>query len=485
MRKFMRLLMVLCLFGTGFTTLSNLKAAEAVDLEIYTEDYPPLNFSQDGIVTGLATEVVRELMHRTGTSGNISLVSWEEGYNAAMKNPNTAIFSITMTPERKEKFQWVGPLAELNTNFYALPGAGLTIANLDDARKIEKIATVKDYYTQEILEQERFTNLESYANEEIALEKVLSGEAQLFVSNNTALPASLQKIGVELDALEKIFTLSIDLVYIAFSHDIPSALVAEWQKNLNEMKQDGTFAEIYAKWLPDVNAPGILQMMTEEYPPITFMKDGKPAGFVTDMVREIAARQNIQDNIHLTYWNNAYNMALLHPNVILFSADRTPERENFFHWVGPVGKNSSILYRKKGSGITINSLDEAKKVSAIATTTDWFNEQYLKGEGFTNLVSSKDPIDNVKKLMNGDVQLLIFSDLTIPEIVRNSGYSMTDLEPVYSVSETDIFIAVSKDTPVEVVNSWQSTLDSMKKDGTFQQIYQKYLPNAKLDDLLK
>jgi len=80
--------------------------------------------------------------------------------------------------------------------------------------------------------------------------------------------------------------------------------------------------------------PGIFQLVTEKYSPVTFMWDGKPSGFVTDMVREIAARQKIPYNIRLTSWNNAYNIALPHPKVVLFSAERTPEREKLFHWVG-------------------------------------------------------------------------------------------------------------------------------------------------------
>lgn len=182
---------------------------------------------------------------------------------------------------------------------------------------------------------------------------------------------------------------------------------------------------------------------------------------------------------------NAYNMALLHPNVILFSAERTPEREELFHWVGPVGKNNSILYAKKGSEIEIKTLDDAKQVEAIATTTDWFNEQYLKKEGFTNLVSSKDPVENVRQLMKGDVNLSIFTDLTIPEIVKDAGYSMDDLEPVYTVIQTYFYIALSKDTRQEVHLAWQSALDALKEDGTFEEIYQRYLPDTDIDDLLK
>ena len=110
--------------------------------------------------------------------------------------------------------------------------------------------------------------------------------------------------------------------------------------------------------------------------------------------------------------------ALNNPNVVLFSAERTEKREKLFQWVGPVGKNSAILYAKKGSGIRIKSLEEAKKIAAIATTTDWFTEQDLKSKGFTNLVSSPLPVTSVKQLMNGEVQLSVFTDITAPEIAK-------------------------------------------------------------------
>ena len=469
----------------GFAAGTQAAATETAGLQVLTEESPPLNFTKDGEIAGLATEVVRELVKRTGTGGNIRLVPWQEGYQTLLEQPDVALFSTVMTAERKPLFQWVGPLAVLDTNLYAPKGSGLAIANLDDARKLGKIATVTKYYSEQILQKEGFTNTQSYPNREATVRALLDGKVQLLASSNLGMPAALKKMGGSMDDVETVFTLSTDLFYIAFSKGTSPALVARWQDALDEMKRDGSFAKIYARWLPAEIPPGILQLVTEEYPPVTFMEDGKPSGFVTDMVREIAARQNIPDNIRLTSWNNAYNMALLHPKVVLFSAERTPEREKLFQWVGPVGKNSAMLYAKKGSGIRINSLEEAKAIGAIATTTNWFTEQHLKREGFKNLRSSPDPRANVRQLMKGEVQLSIFTDITIPEIVRDAGYGMQDLEPVFTVVQTVFYIAFSRDTPAEEVQAWQSTLDSLKQDGSFEKMVRRYLPDADLDDLLK
>jgi polar amino acid transport system substrate-binding protein len=144
-----------------------------------------------------------------------------------------------------------------------------------------------------------------------------------------------------------------------------------------------------------------------------------------------------------------------------------------------------MLYAKKGAGIRINSLEQAKAVGAIATTTNWFTEQHLKREGFRNLRSSADPRENVRQLMNGEVQLSIFTDITIPEIVSDAGYGMRDLEPVFTVVQTYFYIAMSADTPADVVQAWQSSLDCLKQDGSFERMVRRYLPDADLDDLLR
>lgn len=457
---------------------------ETAALRLYTEEYPPLNFMAAGEVSGLATEVVRALATRTATPVEIRLTDWDEGYQAALQRPDTALYATVMTPARKGSFQWVGPLAVLDTNFYALKSVGIRIADLDAARQVGKIATVAGYYSEQVLRQEGFSNLVTSADEAGMLARLLAGEAQLLVSSNTALPAVLRRAGVDPAALEKVFTLSTDLAYVAFSPATSAGLVARWQAALDGMKRDGSFRHLYARWLPGESAPGIYQLVTEEYPPVTFVEDGRPAGFVTDVVREIARRLGVADDIRTTSWKNAYGMARLHPNVVLFSAERTPAREALFQWVGPVGENSAVLYARKGAGIRLASLDEARQVGAIATTTNWFTEQYLKERGFRNLVSAPDPVDNVRQLLRGEAELSIFTDITVPALVRTAGHDMAELEPALTVSRTRFYIALSRDTPAEVARAWQATLDDMKRDGSFERIYRAYLPDADLDGLL-
>jgi len=162
--SFFCLILSVSLFAWCASTIKS-DAAKPGGLKIYTEAYPPLNFAEKGKVTGLATEVVQELIKRTSTGADIQLVTWEEGYKAVMEKPNVALFTVAMTPERKPLLQWVGPIALVNANFYARKGSDFGIRLLEDAKRIPNIVVVKEDYTEQLLKKEGFSNLEGVQRE--------------------------------------------------------------------------------------------------------------------------------------------------------------------------------------------------------------------------------------------------------------------------------------------------------------------------------
>jgi len=99
-----------------------------------------------------------------------------------------------------------------------------------------------------------------------------------------------------------------------FSESTSDEMIQTWQKHLDNMKDDGTFNAIFKKWLPNEIPPGILQIYTEDYPPLTFQENGEISGFGTEVVREILARLDIPDNIRISSWENGYHLCLVNPN---------------------------------------------------------------------------------------------------------------------------------------------------------------------------
>lgn len=86
--------------------------AQSADVTIYTENYPPYNFSDaDGAVTGQATDLVHKVMRASGLSYEIKLLPWTRAMRNTTGGNNTLIFSIVRSPEREENFKWLVPIA--------------------------------------------------------------------------------------------------------------------------------------------------------------------------------------------------------------------------------------------------------------------------------------------------------------------------------------------------------------------------------------
>ena len=251
----------------------------------------------------------------------------------------------------------------------------------------------------------------------------------------------------------------------------------EDQRELDQLKLNGQLELLYQEIMQTNSAPGILQVFTEQYPPLTFRNSyGEISGFGTDVVNEIMRRNQRFYDIRLTLWSNAYQQALLNPNFCLFTMDRTPIRENLFRWVGPIGTNATHFYVKNGSGISIGTVDEARSLNAIGTVASWFSDQYLRELGFTNLVAAGDPTEMVNLLMNGQVQAIVCTNITIADIVRQAGFAYEQLQPETTLLSSDYYIAFSRSTDDDIVTQWQTSLEAAKTDGTYAAILRKWFP---------
>lgn len=208
--------------------------------------------------------------------------------------------------------------------------------------------------------------------------------------------------------------------------------------------------------------------------------NGKLTGSVVELFEELQKRVGNSSTIEVVPWARSYKALQENPDTILFSVTRTPERENLFKWVGPVLRAKWYFYAKKGSGIKIKKLEDAKKVARIGTYKDDAREQFLKQNGFTNLESVPNSETNFKKLVLGRVDLVVLTNVGATITAKNAGHTMDDVEAVYEIKSTDLYVAFSSGTADDTVKKWRSALDAMKKDGSFRKIYQKWYPGEKI-----
>ncbi len=232
-----------------------------------------------------------------------------------------------------------------------------------------------------------------------------------------------------------------------------------------------------------------LRIITENYPPYNFVdKNNNVTGQSTGIVRAIMEKTDTEANIEVMPLSDGLTLAEKGPNVVIYSLNRTPQRENLFKWVGPIGSYEQVFYAKNGSAaaaraLFYSQLEDVKKVDKIGVYQGDAGAQFLASQGFTNLDYSLTDVEALKKLMDGTVQLWLGNKDGLAITAAEAGVNPDELFMVPTVViQADLYIAFSKDVPDSTVAAWQSALDSLKQERDIDNktAYEKIM--AKWDD---
>jgi len=220
-------------------------------------------------------------------------------------------------------------------------------------------------------------------------------------------------------------------------------------------------------------------LLTENFPPFNMAADGKNyaaerniSGINADIVREMFKRAGIAYSLTLRFpWERIYNQVLAQPDQGLFSTTFTAEREPLFKWVGPLASTGWVLLAPPGSALRLDSLEQARQYRIGAYKDDAVS-QHLESKGFAPLNSLRDQ-ENVGKLLKGQIDLWATTDPVGPYLAKQEGVS--GLTTVLRFNDAQLFLALNRQTPDEVVRQLQSALDEMKRDGAIEAIVRRYL----------
>lgn len=237
--------------------LSLMMATQTVaePLQLYTEEYPPVTFSENGEVDGMATEVVRELLRRLGEQASIQSLPWARGLQIVLRTPNTALYTTIRNPQREQQFKWVGPLVVSEDNFYALRGSGVQVSDPVQLHALGPIAVPRAWSTYQELRETGLPNLLPVNEPEQVFRMLKHGRVKVIVADNLSFLAhgsQAQQVDfLASEDVEAIYNHRTSYGYIAFWRGTPDERVQRWQAELDTMKQDGSFAQIHQRWLGD------------------------------------------------------------------------------------------------------------------------------------------------------------------------------------------------------------------------------------------
>jgi len=225
------------------------------------------------------------------------------------------------------------------------------------------------------------------------------------------------------------------------------------------------------------NALDTVNLLTQNFPPFSMANDGKNfakeeaiSGIDAEVVAALFKRAGIPYTLTLRFpWSRLQQLAEKTPGFAVFSLSRTPEREPKYKWVGPLSEIQIVLLKRPDSPIQISSLEEARQYR-IGSKDGSVGSQYLISRGI-EVQSSL--IDTPAKLKAGQFDLWATTNPSGEYEAKQAGVG--PLAVALTLSRVDLYLAMNKETPDEVVEKLQRTLDQMKQEGLLQQAARRYV----------
>ena len=416
-------LMFLCIH---ISTPSNAK-----NFKIYTEEFPPYNYSNDGKISGISTEIVREILRRLNHPDSIEIAPWSQAYRRTLESDYTILYSTTRTPLREGLFKWVGPLVPNNTAFFARTVSGVSINTLDEARKVGRIGVYLDDFGETLLKEKGFKNLRSVPDNMLNVADLVNGKIDLWIINELT-GNYMAKEAKLADKIEKVFDVQNDFMFIAFSKNTPDSIIDLWQKTLDNIKDDGTYAQIFSTWMmfsftedlkPDnriqltqteqqwIRKHQIIKIATDpDYPPFQFTDENKVSrGIANDYLDLMGGKLGINFKPVLTKsWSESQNQVKNRLADMLAVAAITDERKKYLLFSPPYAEfPDTLVVRNDNRNITSFDHLKDKKLASVSgfAVNDYLRENFPKIE----IIEMPDTQSLLKSVSAGEVDAAILN----------------------------------------------------------------------------
>ncbi|MCV2884899.1 transporter substrate-binding domain-containing protein [Aestuariibacter sp. AA17] len=223
-------------------------------LKIFTEEFPPYNFTQNDELVGINTEIVKELCTVAGISCSIELLPWTRAYNLARQTKNTAVFSTSRNPEREKLFHWIGPLASSKTNFYRLKKRhDIKIRKESDLLSYTIGIARSDVY-HDVLVDLGFKpeeNLLMFSRKHDDMHVFFNGKLDLIIGSELTLPYQLTSVGFEPNEVIPVYTLKHAFIrgnYLALNRDTDSDIKSKLNTAFIKLKKRDFIEQVIDKY---------------------------------------------------------------------------------------------------------------------------------------------------------------------------------------------------------------------------------------------
>ncbi|MFY8282482.1 substrate-binding periplasmic protein [Pseudoalteromonas sp. SSMSWG5] len=223
-------------------------------ITIYTEQFPPYNFSNKGHLEGINLEFVRAMCVDAEIECQFELLPWPRAYHLAQKKPLSGLVSTARITDREALFNWIGPLASSKNFFYRLKSN--EHINPRDLAQVKEysVCTVRESIYENFLESLGFKadkNLLKVSHYYECINLFLKNKVELIVGSELSFRYLLMQYGHYGQEVVKLVELPLERTqgnFLALNKDIPDEILSKLQTSYDRLIQRGLLEKYIADY---------------------------------------------------------------------------------------------------------------------------------------------------------------------------------------------------------------------------------------------
>jgi polar amino acid transport system substrate-binding protein len=225
-----------------------------------TEEYPPYNYKEDGIVQGIAVDFLLEIWKKLEINkkrSDIKLIPWARGVMMLQTQPNTCLFSTTLTDERLNVLGWkfAYPIpkgkTESDNHLIAKADKGLSFNSINDVLNYKgNFGVVRgDVGASLLLNLGVGDNKLEKTTSPQTLSRMLQADRFDVVSYSiNAMKNTMKKEGIDPSQYESVYTFPVAPLGYAFHHNIDPNIIKAVQNAIDELYAEGKADKIIRRY---------------------------------------------------------------------------------------------------------------------------------------------------------------------------------------------------------------------------------------------
>lgn len=222
----------------------------AADITAYTEEWPPYNFAEHGVVKGIATDILQAACSEAKLSCEFNLVPWARAVALVSSSPNTLLYTTARKPSREHDYLWVGPILPRTTWIYGKKESQQTIRTFKELAQhrvgvVRGEASVQDLLAAGVPEK----SLVIDSSNALVLKLLAKGWADAMVDTEIGMAWNLKSADMPANQFAKLMKLADDgAYYFALNLKSDPALHDKLQKATDKLRKTGAIDRIVGSY---------------------------------------------------------------------------------------------------------------------------------------------------------------------------------------------------------------------------------------------